>query len=63
MRTSVPGIRLVDLNHKNQFCEVLMQLITWWFIVLLDRITQLVLKQKVTTNKPPSGPSAIALSF
>ena len=50
-RTSVPGIRLVDLNHKNRFCEVPMQPTPWWFVVLLDRITQPSLKQKLPINE------------
>ena len=47
----MPGISLVDLNHKNRFCVVPMQPIPWWFVVLLDRITQPSWKQKLPVNE------------
>ena len=45
------GIRLVDLNHKNRFCEVPIRPIPWWFVALLDRITQPSLKQNLPVNE------------
>ena len=49
-KTSVPGVRLVDLNYKKRFCEVPMQPVPWWLVVLLDRITRPALKQKLPVS-------------
>ena len=49
-RTSVPGVRLVDLNYRKRFREVPMQPVPWWLDVLLDRITRPALKHKLPVS-------------
>ena len=58
-KTSVPGVRPVDLNYKKRFCEVPMQPVPWWLVVLLDRITRPALKQKLLVSDDEIGRSEI----
>ena len=43
-RTEHPSGRF---DYKKRFCEVPMQPVPWWLVVLLDRIAQPALKQKL----------------
>ena len=49
-KTSVRGVRLVDLNYKKRFCDVPMQPVPCRLVVLLDRITRPALKQKLPVS-------------